>query len=81
MHRSDLVRGWVERGARQYSVLCEAEDKDWRVKKGSKYFKMLCPNKCQCFKTVKLTPSDPNYLRNLQGQLRRAACWDSEEPK
>jgi hypothetical protein len=35
----------------------------------------------KCWKTVKLTPSDPKYLRNLRGQLRRATCWDSKEPK
>jgi hypothetical protein len=36
---------------------------------------------CPCgkhWKTVKLTPSDPNYVRNLLGQLRRATCWDEE---
>jgi hypothetical protein len=30
-------------------------------------------------KTMKLTPSDPNYIRNLLGQLRRATCWDEEK--
>jgi len=42
---------------------------------------MLCPNKCRCLKTVKLTPSDPNYLRNLLGQLGRATCWNKKEPE
>jgi len=63
------------------AVLQEAEGKDWRVEKGKKYFKMLCPKQCKCWKTVKLTPSDPNYLRNLLGQLSRATCWDKKEEK
>jgi hypothetical protein len=33
----------------------------------------LCPAKHM--KTVHLTPSDPNYVRNLLGQLKRATCW------
>jgi hypothetical protein len=63
------------------AILSEAEKKRWRVEKGKKYFKMKCPNECKCWKTVKLTPSDPNYEKNLRGQLQRATCWDSEEPK
>ncbi len=63
------------------AVLSEAEGKKWRIRKGRKYCKMLCPNKCRCLKTVKLTPSDPNYLRNLLGQLGRATCWNKEEPE
>lgn len=61
------------------AVLREAEDKKWRVSKGQKYHKMLCSRPCKCWKTVKLTPSDPNYLRNLLGQLSRATCWDEKE--
>ncbi len=55
----------------------EAEEKGWRVERGKKYYKMWCP--CgKHWKTMKLTPSDPNYVRNLLGQLRRATCWDEE---
>jgi hypothetical protein len=55
----------------------EASDKGWRVERGKRYYKMWCP--CgKHMKTVKLTPSDPNYVRNLLGQLRRATCWDEE---
>lgn len=58
----------------------QARDKGWRVEKGKKYYKMWCP--CgKHWKTVKLTPSDPNYTRNLLGQLRRATCWDNKESK
>jgi hypothetical protein len=56
----------------------EAELKGWRVTRGKGYYKMWCP--CgRHMKTVKLTPSDPGYPRNLLGQLRRATCWDEEE--
>jgi hypothetical protein len=41
---------------------------------------MWCPCKMH-MKTMKPTPSDPNYARNLLGQLRRATCWDDEETK
>lgn len=63
------------------AVLSEAESQGWQVDRGKRYWKMLCPNNCKCWKTVKLTPSDPRYLRNLRGQLRRATCWDTKEPK
>jgi hypothetical protein len=59
------------------AVRQEARGKGWRVERGKKYYKMWCP--CgKHMKTVKLTPSDPNYVRNLLGQLRRATCWDGE---
>jgi hypothetical protein len=60
-------------------VLEEADAKNWKIEKGKKYFKILCPNPCKCWKTVHLSPSDPYYLRNLRGQLRRATCWDKKE--
>ena len=50
-----------------------AVKKGWRVERGKRYYKMWCP--CgRHMKTMKLTPSDPNYTRNLLGQLRRATC-------
>jgi hypothetical protein len=30
-------------------------------------------------KTMKLTPSDPNYTRNLLGRLRRATWLDEDK--
>jgi len=57
------------------AILRTAERQGWRVEKGKKYFKMWCPCRGKHWKTVKLTPSDPNYARNLIGQLRRATCW------
>lgn len=28
-----------------------------------------------------LSPSDPNYVRNLLGQLSRATCWNKKPPQ
>jgi hypothetical protein len=40
---------------------------------------MYCPKKCgKHIKTMHLSPSDPNYARNVLGQLRRATCWNDE---
>lgn len=57
------------------AVLREAEKKGWRVWLGGRYWNMYCPNECKCKKTVKRTPSNPNYERDLRGFLDRATCW------
>jgi hypothetical protein len=59
------------------ALLKEAERKGWRVVKGSKYFKMYCPCSDQHWTTIHLTPSDPNYERNLRGLRRRETCWEA----
>lgn len=59
-------------------MLKEAERQGWRVERGRKYFKMYCPCEKKCKKTVHLTPTDRNYVRNLLGQLRRATCWETK---
>jgi hypothetical protein len=41
---------------------------------------MYCPCPEKHFKTVKLTPSGANYLKDLLGQLRRATCWEERNP-
>jgi hypothetical protein len=56
-------------------VLRAAENQGWRVSKGKRYYKMWCPCPLKHMKTVHLTPSDPNYVRNLLAQLRRRTCW------
>ncbi|MGP9725226.1 hypothetical protein ACT3SZ_14545 [Corynebacterium sp. AOP40-9SA-29] len=58
-------------------VIRTAERQGWSVEK-RKYFKMKCPCPDKHMKTVHLTPSDPNYLRNLTGQLKRSTCWKEE---
>jgi hypothetical protein len=35
-----------------------------------------CPEKHK--KSVSTTPSDPNYMRNLLGELKRKTCWKDE---
>ena len=63
------------------ALLREAEDKGWRVERGGKYYKMYCSMRCgqPCKKTVKLTPSNPNYERQCRNQLARATCWNEQE--
>jgi hypothetical protein len=56
-------------------VLREAEGRGWRVERRKKYYKMYCPCEAKHFKTVQITPSGANYLKDLLGQLRRATCW------
>jgi hypothetical protein len=60
-------------------VLREAEDKGWRVVRGSRYYKMYCPCAEKHKKTVHISPSGGSYERNLRGLLARATCWSSEE--
>lgn len=60
------------------AVLSVAEAQRWTVIKARKYFKMRCPCADKHAKTVHLSPSDPKYLQNLVGQLKRATCWREE---
>lgn len=62
-------------------VLREAEAKNWRVILGGKYWKIYCPCDGKHKKSVHLSPSDPNYKKNLLGQLMRATCWSKVEGK
>jgi hypothetical protein len=58
------------------AILRQGEALGWRAEKGNQYYRMWCP--CGTHqKTVRLTPSDPNYARNLRGWLRRTGCWES----
>lgn len=59
----------------------EAERQGWRVFRDSKYWKMYCPCPRKCKKTMKLSPSDANYIKNLRGQLGRKTCWRDGEEK
>jgi len=56
------------------AILKQAEIQGWRVDRGKKYYKMFCPCKVH-FKTVHLSPSDPNYPLNLRKWLTRTGCW------
>lgn len=62
-------------------VLREAESQrngPWRVDRGKGYYRMWCPCPAKHKKTVRLTPSDPRYERNLRAWLRRETCWEED---
>lgn len=61
------------------AVLRDGERQGWRITKGKKYYKMYCPCEAKHLKTVKNSPSDPNYRKNLLGYLERETCWEAEE--
>ena len=56
-------------------ILRAAEVQEWRVVKAKK-FKMYCPCSRQHMKTVVLTPSNPNYAKELRRYLARETCWE-----
>lgn len=59
------------------ALLKEAESKGWQVTKSKRYYKIRCKCGSPTHKrTVHLTPSDPNYERNLRGWLKRTGCWE-----
>lgn len=56
-------------------LLKDCEQRGWTVAKGKKYYEARCP--CGLHRrTVKVTPSDPNYERNARGWLKRTGCWE-----
>lgn len=62
------------------AVIKEAERKGWTVARGKKYYKL----RCSCGnpthqKTVRLTPSNPNYEKNLRGWFKRTGCWEEDQ--
>jgi hypothetical protein len=58
------------------TLLQSLERHGWTVKKGKKYFRAYCGGGChQHMKSVHITPSDPRYLQNLMGWLKRETCW------
>jgi hypothetical protein len=57
------------------ALLREAEERRWRVDRGKGYYKLYCSCPERHKKTVKLTPSNPNYERECRNQLRRMTCW------
>lgn len=61
-------------------VFEEAWAKGWRITRGNRYWKLWCPCELKHFKTVKLTPSNPHYKKNLLKKLGNSTCWN-EEPK
>jgi len=61
------------------ALLAEGEAKGWEATKGKRYYKLRC--KCGSpthQRTVKLSPSDPHYERNLRHWLKRTGCWEDD---
>lgn len=57
------------------ALLRSAEEQGWTVTRGKKYYRCLCA--CgEHLKTIHLTPSDPNYVRNHSAWFTRQACWE-----
>lgn len=58
------------------ALLSRMEDKGWTISKRPRgYYKAKCPCDDKHMKTVHVTPSNPNYQKNLEAQLRRSTCW------
>ncbi|WP_030166404.1 hypothetical protein [Spirillospora albida] len=57
------------------AVRKEAVSQGWTVLRGKRYWKLRCPCPMKHKKSMSLTPSNPNYVKNLLGELRRATCW------
>ncbi|SEN89313.1 hypothetical protein SAMN05660976_08549 [Nonomuraea pusilla] len=57
-------------------VLKEAEEQGWRVEppKG-RYWSIWCPCEDRHKSTIKISPSNPNYVRELRKKLNRETCW------
>ncbi|WP_131765146.1 MULTISPECIES: hypothetical protein [Protofrankia] len=62
------------------AVLRSAEKQGWKVDRGKGYFKMFCTCGELHKKFVHLTPSDPNYEKNLRGYLKSRTCWKEDMP-
>ncbi|MBE1533286.1 hypothetical protein [Actinomadura algeriensis] len=60
-------------------VFAEAWDKGWRITRGKRYWKLWCPCESKHLKSVKLTPSDPNYKKNLLHKPASGTCWNGEQ--
>lgn len=57
------------------AVLVDAEVHGWNVIPTTKYWKLrcTCPDRHQ--RWVHLTPSNPNYVKNLASWIKRQSCW------
>lgn len=53
-----------------------AEAQGWRATRQKRYFMLWCPCPDKHYKTVKLTPSNPNYERELRSRLKTHTCWE-----
>lgn len=72
-------RGWPRHPVKELeAVLGEFYDAGWRIERLRKYYKAKCP--CgDHMKMVHMSPSDPNYVKNMLMWLRRQTCQTSRE--
>ena len=56
------------------ALLRRAEIAGWRVERGSRYFRVLCPCGLHAA-SIPLTPSGRRTLVNKTEQLERSPCW------
>lgn len=60
-------------------VTDSADAQGWTVTRSKGYFMIKCPCSEKHKRTVKLSPSNPNYKRELLGWLGRYTCWKELE--
>lgn len=60
-------------------VLKSAWEQGWRIGRDGGYWKMWCPCEDKHWKTVKLTPSNRFYKKNLLKKLENSTCWKKEQ--
>lgn len=57
-------------------VLKEFHAHGWLITRKKGYYKCLCPPECgQHLKTVHLSPSNPNYYKQLLAYVSKMPCW------
>lgn len=60
-------------------LLRDAEERGWRIKRHKGYFRALCPEPCECSRSVALTPSGSRTLLNTRKKLERCVGWHKED--
>lgn len=57
-------------------VLLRFDDQGWRIDNPPKYYKAYCPCSEKHKHTIHLSPSNPNYGKDLLRWLQRQPCYD-----
>lgn len=59
------------------AVLGEFHEASWTIEKAKKYYKVKCP--CgDHMRTIHLSPSNPNYAKDVMKWLPRQTCYPWE---
>lgn len=60
------------------AVLGEYADARWRIERAKGYYRVYCP--CgKHMRSIHLSPSDPNYVKNALGWLYRQPCYEGSD--